>query len=224
MAYELSLTPSPRQTNRTPAADHRRVSPVLRRRGARLLAPPRRLGLAPPLDLRRVGGRAVPAHTTNIAGAPGAAHGADLIIIIPRRAASRPRLRRTPPVEGLEAALFRSPPARLRRLVLVHLRRRSSSPSRGAAVLLVLRLWVLHGMRAQGQVRGEALAAGRAAEALRLGFGWWFRSRRRRGRRGRRTLLRLLATTTAVAQRLVGLLELPKFVDVPPFVRVFLEG
>ena len=115
MAYELSLTPSPRQTNRTPAADHRRVSPVLRRRGARLLAPPRRLGLAPPLDLRRVGRRAVAAHMTNIAGAPGAAHGADLVVVVPRRTTSSSRLRRTPPVEGLEAAVgpLGTPPARL---------------------------------------------------------------------------------------------------------------
>ena len=229
-----SCTPSPRQNNRTPAADHRRVIPIRRRRRARLLAPPRRLGLAPPLRLRRVGRRAVPTDVADVARAPGAAPDADLVVIILRGATSSSRLSRTPPVEGFEAAVGRAArplPARPRRrlvvVALVLFGGCSSGPRLGAAPrrVVVLVLHVLHGVRAQGQVRGKALAAGRAAEALWLLFGLGRCSRRlvRPRRTGRRALLRLL-TPTAVAQRLVGLLELPKFVDVAALVRVLLEG
>ena len=225
-----SCTPSPRQNNRTPAADHRRVIPIRRRRRARLLAPPRRLGLAPPLRLRRVGRRAVPTDVADVARAPGAAPDADLVVIILRGATSSSRLSRTPPVEGFEAAVGRAArplPARPRRrlvvVALVLFGGCSSGPRLGAAPrrVVVLVLHVLHRVRAQGQVRGEALAARRAAEALRrLGLGRRSRWPVRPRRTGRRTLLRLL-TPTAVAQRLVGLLELPKLVDVAALVRVF---
>ena len=154
-AYELHAIAATKN-NRTPAADHRRVIPIRRRRRARLLAPPRRLGLAAPLNLRRVGRRAVPADAAGVARAPGAAHGADLVVIVFCGATSSSRLSRTPPVEGFEAAVGRAArplPARPRRrlvvVALVHFWCCSPRPSRGAAVLLVLRLWVLHRVRAQ---------------------------------------------------------------------------
>ena len=229
-SHSEGATPSPRQNNRTPAADHRRVLPIRRRRRARLLAPPRRLGLAPPLRLRRIGRRAVPTDAADVARAPGAAPDADLVVIILRGATSSSRLSRTPPVEGFEAAVGRAArplPARPRRrlvvVALVLFGGCSSGPRLGAAPrrVVVLVLHVLHRVRAQGQVGSIAFTAGRAAEALRrLGLGRRSRWPVRPRRTGRRTLLRLL-TPTAVAQRLVGLLELPKLVDVAALVWVF---
>ena len=153
-AYELHAIAATKN-NRTPAADHRRVIPIRRRRRARLLAPPRRLGLAAPLNLRRVGRRAVPADVADVARAPGAAAGADLVVIILRGTAAGPRLGRTTAVEGLEAARFRSLAARPRRrlvvVALVLFGGCSSGPRLGAAPrrVVVLVLHVLHRVRAQ---------------------------------------------------------------------------
>ena len=88
------------------ASSRRRAASALRRRSA----------------FAGSGGGPCPQTRQASPGAPGAAPDADLVVIILRGATSSSRLSRTPPVEGLEAAVGRAarpPPARPRRRLVV---------------------------------------------------------------------------------------------------------